>query len=310
MAGTTRTLFVWSFRVVFLATIFVSCKSTEDKNFENNTAITPHRIPTIKIEGYVNRVFIDLIGRTPLETEMAVETDALKAANLSKASREALVTKLQTNTDPVVGDSSYEVAYGERLYIIIKSKMVEGAESPEFTRYIGNAQNALLKARLVGDSITVFRALEIINRNQAVLDAKYEYRDKEISINEVFARMMDNGVYDVINMNTFNFVNASFDDLFYRFPTKNEFDIAFNIIEKNETGALFGGFAGTKGEYCKILTESDEFYEGLIRWTYLSLLNRDPTTAEVSAHFQALQSSQDFRALQREIIITDEYADF
>ena len=138
----------------------------------------------------------------------------------------------------------------------------------------------------------------------------YDYRNKEITINEVFARMLDNSVYDEINMNTFNFVNASFDDLFYRFPIQNEFDIAYSIIERNEVGPLFGGFASTKGEYCKLLTESDEFYEGLIRWTYLTLLNRDPTTAEVSSHFQSLQASQDFGQLQKEIIITDEYADF
>ncbi|MFT5725252.1 MAG: hypothetical protein ACI9JN_002376 [Bacteroidia bacterium] len=310
MAGTTNFISKWLFCVVFIATIFVSCKKTEDKNFDNNTAISPHRIPTIKIEGYVNRVFIDLIGRTPLEDEMAVETDILKADNLSKASREALVTKLQTDDTPVVGDSSYRIAYGERLYIIIKSRMIEGAEDSEFSRYIGGASVSLKVARINGDSIRVFRALEIIEKNQKAIDAKFEYRNEEISINEVFARMLNNGVYDNINMNTFNFVNASYDDLFYRFPTKTEFDIAFNIIEKNEIGPLFGGFAGTKGDYCQLLTQSDEFYEGLIRWTYLTLLNRDPTTAEVSTHFQNLQASQDFRALQKEILITDEYADF
>jgi hypothetical protein len=310
MSSTTNSVIKWSVCVVFLATLFLSCKKTEDKNFDNNTAISPHRIPTIKIEGYVTRVFIDLIGRTPLETELAVETEILKENHLSKASREALVTKLQTDTTPVVGDSSYKIAYGERLYIIIKSRMVEGAEDPDFTRYIGNANFSLRVARLNGDSIRVYRALEIIERHQSVLDAKYEFRNQEITINEVFARMMDNGVYDNINMNTFNFVNASFDDLFYRFPTQTEFDIAFGIIERNEIGSLFGGFAGNKQEYCTVLTESDEFYEGIIRWTYLTLLNRDPTTSEVSAHFQSLISTQDFRVLQKEIIITDEYADF
>ncbi len=310
MLCTSNSFIKWAFCVVVLTTVFVSCKKTEDKNFDNNTAISPHRIPTIKIEGYVTRVFIDLIGRTPLETELAFETDLLKENNLSKASRETLVTKLQTDSAEVVGDSSYAIAYGERLYIIIKSRMVEGAETPSFTRHIGNANNSLRQGRLLGDSIRVFAALDKIKRNQEVLDAKYEFRNQEITLNEVFARMLNNNVYDEINMNTFNFVNASFDDLFYRFPTETEFDIAFSIIERNEVGPLFGGFAATKGEYCKLLTESDEFYEGLIRWTYLTLLDRDPTTSEVSSHFQTLQSTQDFRNLQKEIIITDEYADF
>ncbi|MFT5513592.1 MAG: hypothetical protein ACI8SE_002001, partial [Bacteroidia bacterium] len=205
MACTSNSVIKWAVCVVLLASLNTSCKKTEDKNFENNTAISPHRISTIKIEGYVTRVFIDLIGRTPLEDELAIETETLKENNLSKASREALVTKLQTDSVEVVGDSSYKIAYGERLYIIIKSRMVEGAEDPDFTRYIGNANLSLKVARINGDSIRVYRALEIIKRNQSVLDAKYEFRRQEISINEVFARMLNNGVYDNINMNTFNF---------------------------------------------------------------------------------------------------------
>jgi hypothetical protein len=286
------------------------CKETSTIDFDNNTAVSPHRISTIKIEGYVNRLFIDLVGRSPLDSELARETDYLKENNLSKAAREAIVTKLQTDESPVEGDSSYKIAYYERLYIVIKSRMVEGADNSEFSRFIGNASSALVKARLNGDSIGVFRAMEIIERNQNVIDAKYDYRNGDITINQVFERMLNNGVYDVINMNTFNFVNASFDDLFYRFPTQEEFDAAFAIIERNEVSGILGGFAGNKAEYCQVLCASDEFYEGLIHWTYLTLLGRQPTTQEVVNHFEDLVTTGDFQALQKAILITDEYADF
>lgn len=297
--------------LVFVATFFLtSCKETEDKNFDNNTALSPHRIPTIKIEGYVNRLFIDLVGRSPLESELERETIALKEALLSKESREALVDKLQNDTTEVEGDSSYAIAYVERLYIIMKSRMVEGADDGEFSRYTSTGNRLVMLGRLNGDSIEVFKGMDLIKRNQNVIDGKYAFRNGEITINELFARMMDNDVYDFINMNTFNFVNASFDDLFYRFPTQQEFGVAFNIVEKNETGALLGGFASNKGEYCTLLTESDEFYEGLIRWTYITLLGREPTTQEIVNHFETIYTTKDFRLLQKEILILDEYADF
>ena len=111
-------------------------------------------------------------------------------------------------------------------------------------------------------------------------------------------------------MNRFNFVNASFDDLFYRFPTQQEFDAAFKIIQVNKVGALLGGFATSKAEYCQLLTESDEFYEGIIRWTYLTLMAREATSQEVSNHFEYFILNKDFKELQKNILKTDEYANF
>ncbi|MBO6517662.1 MAG: hypothetical protein JJ975_14040 [Bacteroidia bacterium] len=298
------------FGVVFLSLFQVSCKETEDRTIENNTALGPHRISTIKIEGYVNRLFIDLVGRSPLETELARETNFLKDAQLSVTAREELIVKLQSDTTEVIGDSSYAIAYNQRLYDIMKSRMLEGAEDGEFSALASNARFTLNKARLNGDSIGVYKAMEKIERNMAVINGKRELRKGNITINQLFARMMDNEIYDEINMNTFNFVNASFDDLFFRFPSQNEFDIAYAIIANNEPGGLFGGFASTKKGYCQLLTESDEFYEGLIQWTYNTLLARSATTQEVVNHFENLVLTGDFKQLQKEILRTDEYADF
>jgi hypothetical protein len=298
------------FVVLLSLTLLGSCKKTEDRVFPNNEAQSPHRIPTIKIESYVNRLFIDIIGRSALEIELANETDTLKEAKLSEEARRHLVTKLQLDTLPRIGDSSYRVAYHQRLYDIMKSRMCEGAPDNEFTRYVGTASFSLRIARLEGDSIRAMRALEIIERNKNVVDGKFEMREGEITVNQLFARMMNNNVYDNINMNTFNFVNASFDDLFFRFPSQTEFNAGFEIIERNITGSLLGGFASNKGEYCELLTESDEFYEGLIRWSFETMMGRDATTQEVVNHFEKLIEHKDIKKLQEDILITDEYANF
>jgi hypothetical protein len=295
---------------LFLST-FTSCKTEQiDKKYDNNNALNPGNLPTVKIENYVNRLFIDLLGRVPTQAEMNAEVAILKTAKASKETRLALIQKLQCDNSFVEGDSSYQKAYYQRIYDMVKSRLCEGASDGDFNDYVGLANFALKIARLEGDSIKVFQALEQIARNKRIVDSKDEYRFGAISINEMYARLIDNNVYDNINMNSFNFVNATFDDLFYRFPTKSEFEIAYNIIETNQLGSLFSGFASNKREYCVLLTSTSEFYEGLIKWMYLNLMGREPRTDEVFALYDDFRKDGNLQLLQQQILITDEYANF
>ncbi len=281
-----------------------------DKRFDGNDALDPGSVPTVKVENYVNRLYIDLLGRVPTMLEMQREVTALKDKKLTKEARLELIIKLQSDTTFSEGDSSYQKAYYQRVYDMVKARLCEGFADGEFTRFAGLAQFSLTVARLEGDSIGVFQALEQIARNERVVLSRQEYRFGSITLNEMFARMLDNNVYDNINMNTFNFVNASFDDLFYRFPTKQEFDAAYQIIETNKIGPLMGKFASNKREYCLLLTSSDEFYEGIIKWVYLNLLGREPMTEESNALFTDFKSDGNLQLLQQKILVTDEYANF
>ena len=56
-------------------------------------------IPTTLVEFYVNRLFIDLIGREPLDEEMENEVAFLRAYDLSMEGRDSLIVKLQTDTN-------------------------------------------------------------------------------------------------------------------------------------------------------------------------------------------------------------------
>jgi hypothetical protein len=292
------------------AVIFPACTKQEEKRFPDNSALDPGSVPTVKIENYVNRLYIDFLGRVPTIVEMNTEVSLMKSKKLSRAAREDLIFRLQNDTTPVPGEGSYKQAYYQRIYDMVKARLCEGAADGEFTRYAGLAQFSLNVARLNGDSIGVFQALEQIERHLKVVESRIHYRDGTIGINEMFSRMLDNSVYDIINMNTFNFVRASFDDLFYRFPTQAEFESAFGIIETNKMGKILGGYASNKREYCVTLTSSREFYEGIIKWTYLNLIGREPTTEETYTHFEHYYATNDLQYLQRKIAVLDEYANF
>ena len=305
-----KSIYLYILFIVLCSVGFSSCKKDPATVIPSNTAPYYDKIPTVVVENYVNRLFIDLIGREPLHTEMQKEVEKLKASSLSIAARETLILKLQTDTTHLLGDSSYRYAFYNRLYELGKARLLEGASDDYIHQQIGILQFKVLVDSVHGDSISFAASKGAIFKMRNVLSIQNQWRYKQIDINTVFARLLDNEVYDNINMNSFNFVRASFNDLFARFPTQSEFNAGFFMIESDQAGLLFGISGKNKGDYIHILTQSNEFYEGLIRWAYITLLARDPSSAEVYQIMMSFRANKDMELLLRNIIKTDEYANF
>jgi len=295
--------------LMFLA--FISgCSKKQDIVIPNNAPVNYDNVPTVKVENYINRLYIDLLGREPLNTEKSRDVLFLRAGKLSYDTRKLLITRLMTDSIYVPGDSSYKQAYYQRLYDLAKARLLEGAEEGELYQPISNANFALISSRLLGDSIGVFSAMVTIERCKNVIDSRRNYQLGKININDMYGYMLDNPIYDEINMNTLNFVNASFDNMFFRFPTRDEFTIAYDIIESGKGGSLFGGYASNKPEYCKMLVQSKEFSEGIIQWCYITLIGRIPTTQETYNLIQDYYLTKNLQKVQTLILTTDEYAHF
>lgn len=291
-----------------LFSIFACKKKQED--YPNNVPKNYDDVSTVKVENYINRIYIDLLGREPLDAEVMRDLKILRDGKLSFDVRKTIIKRLMTDTTFVVGDSSYKRAYYQRIYDLAKARLLEGASDGDFYQQIGIAEFSLKVSRLNGDSIGVYSAMATIDRYKNVIKSRREYQLGLINIGEMYARMLDNPIYDIINMNSLNFVNASFDDLFFRFPTRDEFEIAYGIIENGTGGALFGGYASTKPDYCRVLVNSREFHEGMIKWAYLTLIGREPNTQESFNLIQDYYLTDDFQQVQINILATDEYAHF
>ncbi len=281
----------FSFGIVILLSTF-SCKK-ETIIVPDNDAPIINNVPAIKIENYINRVFIDLIGREPLDTEMELELQALKSGNLSKETRAAFITKLQTNTDYIEGDTSYSRGYHQHLYNLAKIRCIEGASDAKIYEKIDGTSDPADILRL-----------------QQVLSSRADLQNGLIQYNEMFARMIYNLVYDQINMNTFNFVNASFDNLMWRYPTNAEFQEGYEMVEYNNSATIFGEIGQNKSDYVNIISNSREMYEGMIIWAFQQLLSRPPTTEETAVLLEDFINHRDIKIIQREIMKTDEYANF
>ena len=278
---------------LLLALLLLNCTDEVDILPGNEPPVV-NNVSTLRIENYVNRVFVDLLGREPLDAELATETAVLRRAGLVPAAREALVVKLQTSTDFIEGDTSYRRAHYQHLYNLTKIRCLEGiADATIRSEFLGAATDPDAIARL-----------------EALLALRADWQAGVLTPHEALARTIHNDVYDRINMNTTNFVEASFDNLLWRFPTQSEFRAGFDMVEFNAPETLFGGTGSSKTDYVQLLTNDPEMSEGLLIWVYQLTLARRPTTTETAALLDEFHQNRDLERLYRAVLITDEYAGF
>lgn len=289
-----------------------ACKKTEIVDIPVETLPYYDEVPTLIIENYINKLFIDLVGREPTDEELALERATFRASNLAVSSRDDLITKLQTDTTFIEGDGSFKRAYHHWFYESVKSHLVEGAAIDEINMLRNNAVDALNDLILAGDTLSnaYFAALLDVENYDRLISAEIDYFNGAIDILEVMRRMIFNGVYDKINMNSFNFVNATFDNLYFRFPTQEEYENAYRMVDSGEPASLFGQTGTNKSDYVAIIASNLEIYEGLIIWAYQSLLARNPTSEETSALINDFIATRDFKVIQKTIMRTDEYGRF
>ncbi len=294
---------------LFLILCVSSCKK-DPEIIVNNDAPYYAEIPTILLENYVNRLYIDLLGREPLDDEMINDVQYLRDTDVTIDSRDSLLYKLQFDTTYIEGDSSYKFAYFHRMYEMMKVRLLEGASNAYISDDLNNFWNDYVKDSINGDLLSANKKLLEYNILKSVLDSELEYYNNEIELNEIHRRMIYNSVYDKINMNTFNFINAAFDNLLFRYPTQYEFDEVYLMIEDNTAQVVLGSSGNNKEAFTHIICNTREFYEGVITWAYGTLLARNPTSEETDILMQKFYYDHDFQWVQRQIMQSDEYAHF
>jgi len=173
-----NSFFVLSLVIIVFAS---SCKK-EIETIPNNTPPYYDEIPTVLIENYVNRIFIDLIGREPLDIEMENEVKTLRDNNLKMEYRDSLITKLMASTilDTTIGDSSsiYKTAYYHRIYDMTKARMIEGASNEEIQQEIGIIEQAILADSLAGGSNSgIDKKRFELNKLKKIINSEQQYKD-------------------------------------------------------------------------------------------------------------------------------------
>ena len=294
----------------FLIISLIACKNEEKKFIPNNNPPKYDNVSTIIIENYINRLFIDLLGREALSSEIKEFTDSLKAQKLSVSSRFRLIRKLQTDSQYRDGDSSYRKAYIMRIYNLSKLRFLEGVDDGEIYQQIGNINFYIQVSRLNGDSIGVYYGLNEIAKYENIIASTYALFQNKINYNQLCGFMINNGIYDNINMGSFNFVNATFDDILNRKPTADEFQHAYEIIDKNKPQTIFNQKASNKNEYIEALINYYGFFEAQIHWWHYQYVRKEIPSSQLLELLNLYLNSRDISLIQAHILSTDIYAQF
>ena len=288
---------------LLVLTGFSAC-SPEELVYENNPVPPYDGVPTVLVDAYLTRAFIDLIGREPLELELETERAALRAGALGIEARSNVVARLMG------ADPEYAPLYDRKLSDDLSGRFLDGfsqeAMDAELENLLDMATMDSLQGNTTGYLYNTWQA-ERMARLRGAIDS---YRLGSINWREVSRRFCDNVTYDDLNMNSFNFINATFDDLFGRYPTEAEFEQAYAAVEFNSTSVVFGTAISNAAEYLEVLVANGEFDEGSVRWWAERLLIRPITDAEMVSWTQTVGTDVNIRALQQLLITSDEYADF
>lgn len=306
-------------KILFLGVLtvflFACKKDVKVEQVPNNNAPYYDKLPRVKIENYVNRLYIDLIGREAFDSELKEETDKMIATNLAMSTREELILKLQTDKTIRPGDSSFCIAYNKRLYDLLCVRLCEGFSAPEFIHYRGIAEFGCKSDSLNGNWAGFYEGKQRSKELLWAANARWAFMHDSIKIDDYCIRLVNNSVTfnkTVSYMgNEDNTIKYTFNDFCFRQYTKNEFLIARDMILNGKSGVLFGRSGHSKGDYFDLICHSSEFYEGTVKWLYKTFLARYPTTDETIKALNIMYNeNKDIVKIQRNILKTDEYGNF
>ncbi len=270
-----------------------------DSVVDGNVAPPFNGVSTVLIENYVNKMYIDILGREPTGSELADRVSDLKAGSLSEASREAVFDDMAATGD-----------YYDRLFEIFSSKMLNGFDSVVIDQQILEYQYIKILLDSLGDYVNANLIQFELERLYLLQDAKADLRADIITLNEFVGRILENTLYDQINMGSENFVLSAFENLFNRLPTVAELTEGVSMVDGFVPGTIFNQDGTSKGDFVDITTTVEEFYEGRITDAYLNLLLREPTDTELEVILTAFLANGDLKEVQKSIIKTEEYAGF
>ena len=257
-----------------------------------NVAPDDETIEDIIYSNYVQKLYISLLGRKPKDTELATDIVSLKVSSLSTESRNTLIAKVVAQEE-----------YYDNEYNIMLADLLHNADSAAFqeSKYVYEFALTLTVTPLEIALIT--NALEKL---EPLIALEGNLKSGSKSIKEAHEILVDNLIYDEINMGAENYVVSLFQNFLLRYPTTVELESGAGVYG-GTPGILFNSSAKNKDELILLFFNYAEYYEGQVRINYLRFLYREPTNDEIVLLAVQYQNTGDYKALQSYILSLDEY---
>ncbi|RMG27112.1 MAG: hypothetical protein D6730_07895 [Bacteroidetes bacterium] len=269
-----------------------ACTRFEVTEIRGNHAPPDSTIASAIIERYINRLYIGLLGQKPSAAQLEDARRLLEAGNMNQASRQQLVEQLMQ--DP---------AYSHQLYAYQREDLLENLDTTsirsEFDKYSFKRQQPSNK-----EMWPLYD--EYLAELLALMEIPEAFAAGRIDMRELQRRCIDNLFYDELHMGTENFAVAMFEDLLLRYPTINELEQSKKMMAHQEAVVL-RQVGQSREDFIHIVFYSDDYLSAQVRQVFLRFLKREPATHELLSYSALYRDTNDYKALQKAVLILDEY---
>ena len=249
-------------------------------------------ITAVEQSNYITRLHIILLNRKPSQSEAEVTLSQLQIDPYDVTLRSAIVANLQ--------------AKPEATFVLFQglcNRYLDGADTADIRQdrdyYQNRANNANNQS-----SQTYYQGLA--DRMSELYMVPFWLGWGTASYDDVQQIIVDNSIYDEINMGTENFCVSLFQNYFLRYPTLVELVEAKTMVN-GKAGMLFGINGDSKSDLLDIFFSQNEYRQGVIQGLFQQYLLRNPNLYEANQTMQQLVNGMTFLQLQNQILSSHDY---
>lgn len=279
--------------LIFILALVFSTSCTKHVVVDVDNPPIDSTITAADRSSFVNGVYIALLGRKPLDTEFDQTLIQLEVDPYSEAVRRAIVQGLQSE------ESAAFVILQNSLNRYLDGTDTAGLRA-EYNYCVNQAQNA-------GSQSAIDYWTEKAQQFFPLLTATEDLHSATLTYVGLQKYIIDNRIYDQINMGTENFVVSAYNNYYLRYPSATEQADAITMVNGYDA-SLYGVSGKGKADFIDVFFDQTEFYQGIVVTQFEQYLLRQPTTYELYHHTQTVAASGgDWAALQLELLGSYEY---
>jgi hypothetical protein len=292
MPATAQRAFIFA---LFVSLFVLGCTKKENVYVPDNEAPPDTSVSTLKLEAYINKCYISLLGRKPDVTELSTAVQTLRDSSLNSGSRKLIL-------DDILNQDEFLI----KTYLNDGALLLNTWDTTLYSFYLGQVRTLRQDPNNAANYPTYDTIIVSLER---LLDIPVDLINGTINISTMHNRMVNNFIYDEINMGSENYVRSVFDHFLLRYPTTSELTEGVSMVDGFES-IIFLSTGESKFDFNTIFFNTQAYYEGQVRWGFQRFLYRDADTQELLYYNNLYSQTGNQKTFFRELLSTNEYAGF
>lgn len=261
----------------------------------DNEAPPDRSVSTLKLETYVNKCYIGLLGRKPLDAEMTAAVQTLRDSSLSSGGRKLMLSNILNQEEFLV-----------KAYTNDGDLLLNKWDTSLYAFFLYQ----FTTARQDTNNVAIYPVIDTgIVGLERLLSITTDFTNGTIDTRTMHKYMVNNYAYDEINMGSENFVRSVFDHFLLRYPTTAELAEGIKMVDGFEA-VLFTQTGDSRSDFVELFFNNNAYVEGQVRWAFQRYFFRDAKTEELAFYTNIYQQNGDQKILFTELLSLNEYAGF